>query len=73
MLTLPALNSMSSSPVSPLRNSAPATDAQEAGQAAATAGFGEVLAHEMSGKDRSDVGLPDEKTAPGKDPDGKGK
>ena len=71
MLTLPALNSMSSSPVSPLRNSAPATDAQEAGQAAATAGFGEVLAHEMSGKDRSDVGLPDEKTAPGKDPDGK--
>lgn len=71
MLTLPALNSMSSSPVSALRNSAPATDAQEAGQAAATAGFGEVLAHEMSGKDRSDVGLPDEKTAPGKDPDGR--
>ncbi|SCX56977.1 flagellar hook-length control protein FliK [Nitrosospira sp. Nsp1] len=71
MLTLPALNSMSSSPVSALRNSAPATDAQEAGQAAATAGFGEMLAHEMSGKDRSDVGLPDEKTASGKDPDGR--
>ncbi|WP_025039704.1 flagellar hook-length control protein FliK [Nitrosospira briensis] len=71
MLTLPALNSMSSSPVSALRNSAPASDAQEAGQAAATAGFGEVLAHEMSGTDRSDVGLPDEKTAPGKDPDGR--
>lgn len=71
MLTLPTLNNMSSSPVSALRNSAPATDAQEAGQAAATAGFGEVLAHEMSGKGRSDVALPDEKTAPGKDPDGR--
>jgi flagellar hook-length control protein FliK len=71
MLTLSALHNTPSSPVSPLKNSAPATDAQEAGQAAATAGFGEVLAHEMSGKDRSEAGLPDEKTAPGKDRDGR--
>ncbi len=69
MLTLSALQNTPSSPVSPLKNSAPATDAQEAGQAAATAGFGEVLANEMSGKDRSEAGLLDEKTIPIKDSD----
>ncbi|MEO8992775.1 MAG: flagellar hook-length control protein FliK [Nitrosospira sp.] len=71
MLNLPALNSMSSSPVSPLKNPAHATEAQEADQPAAIAGFGEVLANEMSGKDRSETGLPDEKTIPGKDSDDK--
>ncbi|SDA12127.1 flagellar hook-length control protein FliK [Nitrosospira sp. Nsp18] len=70
MLTLSALHNTPSSPVSQLKNSAPATDAQEAGQAAA-ASFGEVLAHEISGKDRSEAELRDEKTAPGKDRDGK--
>ena len=71
MLTLSALHNTPSSPVSQLKNSAPATDAQEAGQAAATAGFGELLAHEMSGKDRSEAELPDEKTASGNDRDGR--
>ncbi|BCT67849.1 flagellar hook-length control protein FliK [Nitrosospira sp. NRS527] len=71
MLTLSALQNTPSSAVSPLKNLAHVTDAQEAGQAAATAGFSEVLAQEMSGKGRADVGLPDEKTAPGKDPDGR--
>ena len=71
MLTLSALHNTPSSPVSQLKNSAPATDAQDAGQAAATADFGEVLAHEMTGKNRSEAELPDEKTAPGKDRDGR--
>jgi flagellar hook-length control protein FliK len=71
MLTLSALQNTPSSRASPLKNSASATDVQEAGQAAPAAGFGEVLAHEMSGKDRSRTGLPDDKTAPGKAPDGR--
>jgi flagellar hook-length control protein FliK len=71
MPTLSALLNTPSSRVSPLKNSASATDGQEAGQAALAAGFGEVLAHEMSGKDRSRTGQPDEKTAPGEAPDGR--
>jgi flagellar hook-length control protein FliK len=71
MLTLSTLQNMPSSRVSPLKNSASSADGQEAGQAAPTAGFGEVLSHEMSGKDPSRTELPDEKTTSGKLPDGR--